>query len=80
MTERKFYTNTITIDILTEDKTLDSDDLDDIVNRITYGDAVAGELNITSVEISSKVAADKLLQFGSDPEFFRLDDEGETLP
>lgn len=80
MTERKFYMNTITVEVLTEDAPLNPVDLDDVVEKITYGEAFSGEVKIVPVELSAKEVVAKLNEFHCDPEVFRLDDEGETLP
>ena len=80
MADRKFYLNTITIEVLTEDKPLDPIDLDDVVEKITYSEAFSGDVKIIPVELSAKETVSKLNEFHCDPEVFRLDDEGETLP
>lgn len=79
MTDRKFFKTTITVVVLSEDEPLqDGLPLDQVAYLIEEGDC-SGETHFESVEISAKEAAQALIGQGSDPELFRLSDEGEDL-
>ena len=78
---RKFYRNVVQIVVLTEDEPLGGGvpTLSSIEYEINYGDCVGGELSIDSKQISSKQVADALYDLGSEPGFFQLDDDGNSV-
>lgn len=74
----KFFKTIITIEILSERK-YNSTDLTRINYDITDGDC-SGKVEISSYqELTPKEAAKELLAQGSDPEFFNLDKDGNSL-
>lgn len=74
---RTFYKQTITIVVLSEDKPLDAFDLEDIHEACDHGDCVGQVIHETSEEISAEQCAKELVEIGSEPGFFRLDEEEE---
>ena len=76
---KKFFLNKFTIVVLSEDAPLEFDDLADIDYEIDQGDCVGGELEVEVTQLTSKEAADKLYELGSEPGFFQLDDNGKDL-
>jgi hypothetical protein len=73
----KFYKTRIIVEVLSEDTPLsDGMTLSEIDYAITEGDCV-GVHSIESVtELTGKEVADELYAFGSTPDFFMLDDNG----
>lgn len=77
---RKFFRNIVTVEVLSEDEPLqDGLSLAAIEESFTTGDCSAGAVNISVTEISGAEAAEGLMAQGSDPEFFRLDEDGNDL-
>ena len=77
--ERKFYRQVVQVEILSEDAPLEWDNLADIHYAITTGDC-SGKLNeLIAEEVDGRKMAELLIKQGSDPSFFRLDDEGRTI-
>lgn len=79
MSERKFFKQTFTIVVYSEDAPLEYDDLDDIHHAISEGDCVGSIIDEHQESITGKQAADGLSEVGSEPGFFRLDDDGNTV-
>jgi hypothetical protein len=76
--DRKFYRTVISVVVLSEGPFI-YDDLDDVNSAITTGDHV-GTVTETSVKtLTGKQAANALLDAGSEPGFFELDDEGNDI-
>lgn len=77
---RKFYRNTVTFIVLTEDKPLSDDlSLETIAHECVAGEFVGGDYAIVSTELTGKETADALYDLSSEPGFFGLDDDGELL-
>jgi hypothetical protein len=77
MHSRKFYRTTFIYEVLSEDEPVDNClDLGTLREVTHYGDCVGrfGETRVN--ELTGKEAADALYEFGSEPGFFLLDDEG----
>jgi hypothetical protein len=75
--DRKFYQTRIVVTVLSEDKPYDPNDLNQVAHDITSGDHV-GNFNVDeSLSLDPKDTADALYNMGSEPDFFRLTDEGE---
>jgi len=72
---RKYFLTTYTIKVLSEDR--DVEDLlpSEVAEAIDTGDCV-GITDTRSEEITPKRAANLLIEFGSEPGFFRLDEDG----
>jgi hypothetical protein len=77
MAAKKFYLNIITLKVLSEDEPLDGDlDVKEIAYEIDEGACVGNGLDFVHKELSGKETADLLREFGSEPGFFQLDDDG----
>jgi len=77
--QRKFFLNKFTICVLSEDVPLEVDDLSDVDYEIDQGDCVGGTLEVEAAPLTAKETVDKLYEFGSEPGFFRLDEDGEDV-
>lgn len=72
----KYYKTIVTVEVLSEEPIPNWTDLENLNYQITYGDW-SGEVNIgTSEEVDAKTIAKLLINQGSDPGFFNLDQEG----
>jgi hypothetical protein len=68
---KKYFTNTIVIEVLTKDVPLSSLSEDDIIDRVVYSDGtVSGPLSVTSKEIFATEVINKLVEFRLNPEAF----------
>lgn len=76
MTKRKFYKNTITITILTEDTPYEFKSLEGVAYDMNYGDCVGDVDSQEPIMLDGKQTADFLYDIGCQPEFFFLDDDG----
>lgn len=75
---KKYYRQTYTVVVLTEDPTEAS--LDQLPESVNGGDDCLQSFEMTSMEeLTGKQAADALYASGSEPGFFQLDDEGNPL-
>ena len=77
--KRKFYQTTYNVKLLTEEPMPDEVSLADIAHAMTDGDAsgVFDQEDVT--ELDGPAAAAALQAQGSDPGFFRLDEDGNDL-
>ena len=76
---RKFFTNTITITVLSEDGPVPSDmDVADVIRECTLG-GWSMTSSLTSKEVTPAQVAAMLLGQGSDSELFGLDADGNDL-
>jgi hypothetical protein len=77
--EREFYRTVITVEVLSEDKPINPEDLADVHHMITDGDC-NGEWTITTSEkLTPKQTAKALIKQSSDPGYFGLDSSGNLL-
>lgn len=77
-TKRKFYKTVIQVEILSEEK-YNPHGLNQIVHDITFGDC-SGEWHVVDTfELDGKMTADALIEQGSAPEFFNLDENGDDF-
>ena len=76
---RKLYRTTFSIDVLSEESLGDCLSLAQIDYAISEGDCCGGNLRSVETPITPKQAADSLYEFGSTPDFFQLDDDGNTI-
>jgi len=72
-----FYRNVITVEVIS-DRELTGMSVEEIVSAMNYGDCV-GITDFSLVELSGKETADALYEFGSEPAFFGLDDDGVEI-
>lgn len=75
----KFYKTIIQVEVLSEDQPVNNLSLKQIVYEITEGDCVGTSEIISAREISPSDCAEELSRMGSEPEFFNLDDDGNSL-
>lgn len=72
----RYYLTTFTFKVLSEDAPVDDAEPNELVDLIDAGPCV-GTYESSSEEISPKTAAELLSAFGSEPGFFRLDENGD---
>ena len=74
--DRKFYKTVFKVEVLSEDTPAGDLELSEVAHEIIYGEC-SGVTSVESVtELTPKQAAEALIEQGSDPGFFMLDDEG----
>lgn len=78
MTNRKFHKTVITLEVLSEDPIPTWMEVENVLNECAEGGFVLANVGTKSEELNGKQAADALYDAGSQPEFFRLDDEGNS--
>lgn len=76
MTTRKFYKYTLTFQVLTENAIGEASDMADIARECDTGDDVGYLADTKEEQLDGAAAAKALIEFGSEPGFFRLDNEG----
>ncbi len=75
----KYFETVFEIRVLSDNGPLDGSlDLSAIAYAITDGDCVGQFSETDRRELTGAEAAQRLLDFGSEPEFFSLDDEGNN--
>jgi hypothetical protein len=75
---KTFYKHTYTIVVLSQEK--DEDDLDSISYNVNEGEDCLYSWDRTSIEpLTPKQAAEALNDAGSAPEFFSLDNDGNSI-
>lgn len=75
---RKFYKTTVTFEVLSEEP-INCTDLETLNEQTQGGDWVGHFGETVEVELTAKEAADALYEFGSEPGFFKLDDDGNDI-
>lgn len=78
-TAHKFYKTQYLIEVLSEEPIRGDVNLKDIEYMITEGDCSGDVRTFGSVEISGAEAAKLLKRQGSDPSFFRIDENGNDI-
>ncbi len=74
---RKFFRTIVQVEVLSEDHPIKFDDLEDLNHGISQGDW-SGKVEVVKSEpISAQRAAKLLMEQGSDPGFFQLDEKGD---
>lgn len=76
MTDRKFYKTKVSFVVLSEEPIPDGMSVENIANECMNGDWSMGNLTTKETELDGRQAAMALINQGSDPGFFRLDDKG----
>ncbi len=74
----KFYATTITLKILS-DRDVNNLDLKDLIEESDTGDCVLSILQRDVVELTGEQVAEDLIEAGSDPSFFNLDEDGNEI-
>ncbi len=76
---RKFHKTTIVLEVLSEDEGVEDMGLGEIAEAISTGDCV-GRHKVQSVKaLGGKAVVRALYDFGSDPGFFQLDENGKDI-
>jgi hypothetical protein len=81
MATKPIYRHVVKVEVLTESpENMGAHTLADIAHQIVEGDW-SGVMTVarSNIKLEGKEAADALKEQGSDPAFFRLDDEGNEL-
>lgn len=78
MAKKSLIETVIEVRVLSEEP-FDYNDLENVHHAITEGDCSGTYSTKSSKAISGKLAADKVKEQGSDPEFFNMDEEGNEL-
>jgi len=76
---RKFHKTVFTFEVLSEEPINDPVSLDTLDYQTTEGHWSGRFLDTTRKVLDGPAAAKALMEQGSDPEFFRLSNEGEDL-
>jgi hypothetical protein len=80
MRELKYYRTLIQIEILSENNPIgDGLNLSEIDYDITEGDCSGEITTLSQEEVTSKQMAELLIAQGSDPSFFMLDKNGNSI-
>lgn len=75
----KYYRTVFQIEVLSEDRISGDADLEYILSAITDGDCSGVVRCVSSLPVSAKAMARLLIEQGSDPGFFGLDENGRRL-
>jgi len=79
MAKNDFKRTTITVEVLSNGENLAEWSLSDIIENMDAGDLV-GKWEITDDEsLDGSEMAEALVEFGSEPNFFNLDEDGNDL-
>jgi hypothetical protein len=78
MSKRKFYKTVLKVVVLSEEP-FEWDSLEGVATAITDGGCSGDVKEVGSVLMSGREAAKALMDQGSDPGFFRLDEDGEDV-
>lgn len=70
---RRYYYTTYTIKVLSEDAPVTNLSPSEVVEAIDTGDCV-GDVNASAEEVTAEEMSELLVEFGSCPEFFQLED------
>lgn len=76
MDDRKYYRTRITVSVLSEKPQAADLPLEDVAYMINEGDCVGQVTQSESKEMTAKNMARSLYRYGSEPGFFRLNDDG----
>ena len=78
MSDRKFYATKVTITVLAEDEPWDGT-LDWLKYDVTKGDYVGSGFTTEVTEVSAEQMTQLLIESGSDPSFFGLDESERPM-
>jgi hypothetical protein len=73
---RKFYRTVYTLEVLSEEPVPDITSLDDLHYQTQFGEYSGITHRESSEEVNGKTMADLLMKQGSEPGFFKLDEQG----
>jgi hypothetical protein len=76
---KKYFKTTFKVEVLSEGGPASSMTLEEVLYEITHGE-FSGDFEVVSVkELTARQAARELINQGSDPAFFNLDENGNDL-
>ncbi len=75
---KKFYKTTLTYEVLSEEPVPDEISLEEVAREASQGRYVGRSGPRFETELCGRSMATSLYEFGSEPNFFMLDDEGQT--
>ena len=75
----RFFKTIFTVEILSERHPCDNWQLIDVIEEANIGSFSSRTLDTSVTELSPQAAANALIEHGSTPEFFQLDDDGNHL-
>lgn len=78
--KKNFHRYVYTIEVLTEGPIPDHMSMVDILNEADYGSYSSLILDTKSKKVNGKTMAKALMNQGSDPEFFGIDENGVDIP
>jgi hypothetical protein len=70
---KRFFKTIFTYEVLTEDVSIEYDDINSVVYECRQGDAVGTITNVETEELSAEEMAKALSEAGSEPAFFELE-------
>lgn len=76
---RQFIKTTFSITVLSDEPLPDDIDLEGVAHAIGDGPYIGGEFRRETQELTAKEAATALVELGSEPDFFQLDEDGNDL-
>lgn len=80
MSPRKFYRTKISFEVLSDVPMGPCMDLVAIAQECVDGDWMKGNYMENEVQITAKQAARLSVEFGGEPRFFKLDNQGNEIP
>lgn len=75
--EKKYYKTKITIEVLSEEPIPSWMEASNVLTGMDTGEFVGVTSKASPTELTGKQMADELTKFGSQPEFFSLNEDGE---
>jgi hypothetical protein len=76
---KKFFKTVFRVEVLSEDEPVEDASCEDLHEMITTGDCSGVVKREDPIELTGAQAAAALLEQGSDPSFFNLDEQGRDL-
>ena len=77
--KRKFFKTVVRVTVLNEDVPIEFDALTELEHAIDSGDEVVQIAVLKQVQLTPRAAARALSRYGSEPEFFQLNGNGEDV-
>lgn len=76
MAKKTIYRTIISFVVLSEEQIPENTTLGDIINESDEGAYIMGNVDKKETELVGKVAVNEIYKLGSEPSFFKMDDEG----
>jgi hypothetical protein len=77
--EREFYVHTFTVKVLSDGMFFYTPDLNELHHEVTYGACVLHSMDSTCEAVSEVEMAGLLVDAGSEPEFFQIDEDPDAI-